>query len=406
MVVRYVSPQGNDGNSGLGVDPANAWLTINRAVQSDNIAPGDQIMVLPGTYSEEVKMTKPGVAGAYVRLRSLFPRLALIRSPAASYSAVQMSVPFCSVEDFDVQCGAGFGSGIDNTYNSPKSHHLAVRGNYVHDCDGGGINLAWGDRFLIEGNEVAKCAGRNNYQTSGITIYQPQSLDTLAGFHNIIRGNISRDNAELGFITNEHTDGNGIIIDDGQNTQQSGSQSVPYQYATLVTDNLMLRNGGTGGHSFKSDNVHWVKNTSVVNNYDNANTATWRGAIANYFSSNNRFLYNICVADSGKNPNNTAAADCSVSPVSGNYWQGNFLFDISKPGDPSFKMDNPTPPVVVAHLYGMNPRFANDYGLELDSPATGLGYTPRPISFKISPEVRASLNSIISTINKVIKTYG
>ena len=46
-VVRYVSPGGNDSNTGL--TPATAWATIGRA--NTTLAPGDVCIVAPGTSS-------------------------------------------------------------------------------------------------------------------------------------------------------------------------------------------------------------------------------------------------------------------------------------------------------------------------------------------------------------------
>ena len=44
------------------------------------------------------------------------------------------------------------------------------------------------------------------------------------------------------------TDGNGIIIDDGRNSQAFvGTPGVSYKGATLVSNNLAFNNGGAGG---------------------------------------------------------------------------------------------------------------------------------------------------------------
>ena len=53
----YVSPTGNNGNSGSQASP---WLTIQYAV--DNVAAGDNIYVRSGTYTEQIELFE--IAGA------------------------------------------------------------------------------------------------------------------------------------------------------------------------------------------------------------------------------------------------------------------------------------------------------------------------------------------------------
>lgn len=54
----YVSPTGNDSNSGT--SPAQAWQTINYAAQNTAIQPGDTVQIMQGTYNEQVNITISG----------------------------------------------------------------------------------------------------------------------------------------------------------------------------------------------------------------------------------------------------------------------------------------------------------------------------------------------------------
>ncbi len=62
--VKPASQGGNNANNGLSI--ATAWATIQYAV--DTAAPGDVIFVEPGTYNEQVVITKSGLPGTRTRL--------------------------------------------------------------------------------------------------------------------------------------------------------------------------------------------------------------------------------------------------------------------------------------------------------------------------------------------------
>ena len=58
------------------------------------------------------------------------------------------------------------------------------------------------------------------------------------------------------------SDGNGIIIDDFRNTQNSVTYRGVYTGRTLVANILAVNNGGSGIHTFLCDNVDIVHNTA------------------------------------------------------------------------------------------------------------------------------------------------
>ena len=59
-VVRYVSPSGNDSNTGL--SPGTAWATIGRA--NSTLAAGDVCVVAPGTYSQPIQPAGAGTGSS------------------------------------------------------------------------------------------------------------------------------------------------------------------------------------------------------------------------------------------------------------------------------------------------------------------------------------------------------
>src|SRR5258708_6665350 len=227
--VFYVSPNGRDSNDGRSF--ATAWGTVNYAVHARSgspVGPGDTVIVLPGTYTEEVSFSRSGQPQDSITLKSLFPGAALLRPPFRAYSTLRVTGSYVAVVGFDVQGGAGHAIDGGNVAGGRaiRNHHVLIANNYVHDSGGGGIEMAWGDYYTIEGNLSERNCATNAYHTSGISIYQPHAVDTAPGFHNVVRSNISRFNAQAPAVP-DHTDGNGIIIDDANNTQTSPTQSMP-----------------------------------------------------------------------------------------------------------------------------------------------------------------------------------
>ena len=358
--VYYVSPNGRDSNDGRSF--VTAWRTVNYAVDARSgspVAAGDTVVVLPGTYTEEVSFSRSGQPQASITLKSLFAGAALLRPPFRAYSTLRVTGSYVAVVGLDVQGGAGHAIDGGNVAGGRaiRNHHVLIANNHVHDSGGGGIEMAWGDYYTIDGNLSERNCATNPYHTSGISIYQPHAVDTAPGFHNVVRFNVSRLNTE-GPSIRDHTDGNGIIIDDANNTQAGPGQSSPYRFATLVEGNLAYGNGGKGLQIAWSNYVTARDNTLYKNNHDNAISGTWRGELSNNFSSFNTLSNNIMVADPAINPNNTAIGDQTVPakwPASGAKWIANLTFN-GTPGAPSIAVDG-TKPVFIATIAGKDPKF-------------------------------------------------
>jgi pectin methylesterase-like acyl-CoA thioesterase len=65
-VIYYVKPGGSNSLSGTSL--ANAWASINYAVNFSGLSAGDTIKVQPGTYNEIVTITKSGTQGNPITL--------------------------------------------------------------------------------------------------------------------------------------------------------------------------------------------------------------------------------------------------------------------------------------------------------------------------------------------------
>ena len=60
------------------------------------------------------------------------------------------------------------------------------------------------------------------------------------------------------------TDGSGIVLDDFQNSQETGN-GIDYDRRTLVENNILYDNGGQGIHVFRSHLID-IRNNTAVNN--------------------------------------------------------------------------------------------------------------------------------------------
>jgi parallel beta-helix repeat protein len=390
---------GSDGNSGNSA--SKPYRTIGKATRNSKLTGGDCIHVAPGTYFEFVWPSHGGTFNStdgYVVLISAQRWGAkIVGPPSNGYSVVTLQSSYVVVDGFDVSGGANGGHCIDGGYDSEKNHahHLVVINNNIHDCGGGGIELAGGDYYIVEGNVASQNATTSLYQTSGISI--AAGFDVAGSFtrtqaddvyyHNIIRNNISHDNFErFSCSANNmpnacHTDGNGIIVD----YYHPGG----YPHRTLVTGNVVFGNGGSGIQVGRSDNVIVANNTAYNNYLDHDNSATARGELANIASSNTVWVNNIAWSVPGRGvlADNTPILDLGSIEIAGIKYTGSHVLwenNITFGADPKFY-----PPGFVdpAHnQIGFDPRLksvaAGVFTLRLDSPASAAGL---PEGFLESP---------------------
>ena len=368
----HVATNGNDSNPGTQAAP---WRTINRATQAA-LLPGDEIVVAPGTYTERFWLDRGGNAdtsNGYVTLRAATPGTALIRPPSGAYSTLHVQANYVIVDGFDIVGGGGHAVDVEHC------HHVKILNCVCHDSGGSGIQFNWAEWITIEGNRCYRNAGTNGYQTSGISVFENRRISgdaTTGGFRTIVRNNICYNNVE--YVSGEHTDGNGIIIDDLQNQHVSGFPN--YTFPTLVENNLCYANGSKGIQVTWSDFVTVRNNTCWRNNLDNRNSGTWRGELNNQFSDNNKWINNIGVADPSVNRYNTAIGFQAHGV--GTVWYNNLTFNgIS--GQPSLSLDggNPAPSANNGNRLGVDPLLVapaasgGDFHLRAGSPAIGSGTT-------------------------------
>ena len=204
-------------------------------------------------------------------------------------------------------CGNGIAIDKSPKTQTPSSH-ITVRDCTVSYLPGGGIYMSHSDYITFENNMVFRCAFWSPYGNSGLSMYQPTAVDeNTTDYKLIIRNNVSFENYEnIPFIFSNKadpakrkvTDGNGIILDDFLCTQRwGGGSGKAYTGRTLVANNVVFGNGGSGIHAFKSCNADIVQNDASDNN---RHPTLKDGQIFAHQSKNVRILNNILVAPAGK----------------------------------------------------------------------------------------------------------
>lgn len=390
----YVSPSGSNSNNGLSVNTA--FQTLNFA--SNQTVPGDTVFVLNGTYTNPASFSNvldiynsgsPSSGIVYMNFEGHSP---VIKLNSNNWSGIALQgVDYITIDGFEIignndsitieyaiaetnnlgnPATSGNGIGITQEYNndSNKPHHNTIRNCKISKCGGAGIYTYRADYTTIENNVVFECGWFAPYGNSGISLYQCWNSDSLQVIRNSITGNICYRNENYipFFAVGSITDGNGIIIDDGKNTQNNSTQGV-YLGKTYIGNNLIYNNGGRGIHAFLSDNVIVANNTC----YQNCQSpAIQDGELTAYFSDSISYVNNIVEA-SADIPPIDVSEDALEILVSHNLWATNS--NLASPfgnnsllGSPSFVFPNSNPSMADFRL--LSSSIAIDAGTSLFAP--------------------------------------
>lgn len=167
-------------------------------------------------------------------------------------------------------------------------HNISIS-NCVIEYMAGGSGGSQCDYITIENCTIANNGWWGMYGTSGISFLGTVDIDdNRDDYKFIIRGNEVAGNRH--FIpwkagTVRLSDGNGIIID------TTNERENDYKGKTLIANNLVYENGGSGIHTFRANNVDIINNT-IFNN-GSTPELSWSELFAN--ECNNVNLYNNIV---------------------------------------------------------------------------------------------------------------
>jgi len=259
----YVGPGGSD-LSGNG-SAAHPWRTIQHA--ADQVAPGDTVLINPGTYDGGITVDTAGTATNPITFRAHGQGVVIDGSGGERDAFFVTYADYIVVEGLTIRHANRAGMRIDN------SDHVTVRDCTFADNTTWGLFTGFSDHLLIENNEAYGSVEQHGIYVSN------------SGDYPVIRGNRVHDNYACGIHMNADASmgGDGIISHG------------------LAEANVIYGNGAGGGAAINMDGI---TDTIVRNNllYDNhaGGIAVFQqdGAVG---SRNNRILNNtIVMADDGR----------------------------------------------------------------------------------------------------------
>ncbi len=398
----YVSPTGNDSNNGLST--ASPFLTISRAFKKKFLKPGDLVLVEAGTYEESVDIQTAGSSGACITLMGMPGQpVPTVTWSNDNNATINIWAPYIRISglavthpepNFNAASTANTGNTAIDSWGAlardankiwrPTVHHIQIDNTIAYGSGCGGISFENTDYMLAYGNTVYGNAFSDPDECSGISIYEPVNLDSNSGYHIFVIDNYSfaNQNIQPAYGQTYTTDGNGIIIDDGRQTQatQPSPPQLPisaYTGATLILGNVVFGNGGRGIHIYESDNVDVINNVAYQNLNDTKlkNYPSCGGELNAAYAGAIRFESNIAVASA--NNLEVLAQSGAASDQASNFWAN----DIADVGVVSLGSAN-TGNAGAKALYGVNPGFlsastnpsAANFALTPSSAAIGAGY--------------------------------
>ncbi|BBD65200.1 parallel beta-helix repeat-containing protein [Nostoc commune NIES-4072] len=394
----YVSGKGNDRNSGR--TTSSAFRTIQRAADLTN--PGDTVLIMDGVYNNAdpsgaiIDIKRSGRTNAWITYKAYpgqRPKLqhngwhGIWINDGASYIEVnglevvgnngKMSRSYALSQKYDDSNPLTNGNCISiEGGEDGRSHHIRILNNKVHDCGGGGISAVESDYITIDNNEVFNNAWYSVHACSGISILTSWNSDNNQNYKIFVTRNKVYNNRMFvpSIYNGKIQDGNGIIVDRGMNKHKEAKLSA-YRGRTLIASNISYKNGGGGIHTFQSENIDIVNNTSYMNNQSPGITY---GQISINDSNNINVLNNILYSERGK-------------PINVRYGGKDVRFDYNLNANSSLINVSGSSDMIADPLF-MNPS-DGDFRLKSTSPAinSGMKFNSVKTDFTGDPRVKGSL---------------
>lgn len=293
--VLWVDPAGGD-DANDGQTSATAWASLQRAM--DALQPGQTLQLMSGEYRELLEegyahyiLDNGGTEEAWVTITSA-PGEQPVLVPTGGNGLV-IRADYVEISGLDI-VGEGFSA--DNPYGwgllVHESHHVRVKGNRISQMPVGGIGTIGASNVEILYNEVYENSYWGTEQGSGISVWHAADRGfgpAVDGYHDAIVGNVvyrNENKVYSRFVNGQNviTDGNGIIIDQTDETGYTGR--------LLIANNVIFDNGGRAVIVNESSRVDVIHNTT----YGNGRTEELLGGkteLAAARSSDVQFLNNL-----------------------------------------------------------------------------------------------------------------
>lgn len=170
-MVYYVGTSGRDTNPGSNAAP---FLTLAKAVSVLN--PGDTLQVLPGRYTESLRLDKSGTAAAPI---TVIGNGAILDMQRTKTTGMKISGSYVNVSGFEVINALDAGIGIPGKFVTVSNN--IVHNNVTENGTGGncGVRSSWssalkvgagGANITIENNTVYRNCGEGIAVTRGVNV--------------------------------------------------------------------------------------------------------------------------------------------------------------------------------------------------------------------------------------------
>jgi len=312
----YVSQNGSDINDGL--SPATSFLTIQKA--ANIVMPGDSVFIMNGTYTNQdtlktiVTIQRSGNLHdpiVFINYPGHSPLLRFnswwgILVEGASHIIIEglniegnnsnITLAYAESESQNLFNPLTSGSGIGITYrqvDSVFSEHIVIRKNKIHHCGKHAIYSLYGDWIHIEQNEIFNNCFYSPEAPSAIVQYRPRRSDDDPRIKMRIEKNKIFNNMNLIplWSMGEFFGGHAIEIN---NSYYGGLNLCFYPGKTLISNNIIFNNGGSGVLISESYFVHTIHNTFVSNS---AHSQMWVPEIQMQQNYNSQCRNNIIYAN-------------------------------------------------------------------------------------------------------------
>lgn len=261
----YVSPSGNDGNSGQ--SPEVPFGTLETAIARTQ--PGMTLYVMDGTHRitnpgpTQIAFRREGQPDAWTRITAApgaSPVIVATEGTALEPSGSYIEVSGLTIRGETFDANKNYGVGI----LVADGHHFLIDDNNVSGFATGGIAAVRASHLTFSNNVVYENSKWGPQQGSGLSSWIGTDYghpDDANGYSDYFVGNVIYRNENLvpsqwipgGVIT----DGNGIIIDMNIDSGYSGR--------TLIANNVIVDNGGRAITVYKSQRVDVVNNSTFAN---------------------------------------------------------------------------------------------------------------------------------------------
>jgi hypothetical protein len=369
----YVSGSGNDRNSGL--TPSSAFRTIQRA--ADLTGPGTTVLLMDGVYKNTsangsgLVISRSGTANGWITYKPYPGAKPKIQHNGWHGIVIEKGASYVEINGLEI---VGNNANITRSYalsqrynrSNPltngncitidgrkggRPHHIRILNSKIHDCGGGGIGAIESDYLTLDNNEVYNNAWYSIYGPSGISMLSNWNSDNNQGYKMIVtRNKVYNNQMFVPWIVNgKYQDGNGIIVDKGRD--------YGYKGRTLIANNISYKNGGSGIHTYASDHVDIVHNTTYLNNQTEGINY---GQIMSNYSGDVKVINNILYSAPNK-------------PISSNNKSTNTTFNYNLYNNNGSRANSVGPNDIIADPQFVNPS-GGDFRIKGTSRAINNGF--------------------------------